>query len=161
MTPPKTTRVPAPLYAAAAVGDLAYQKLRQLPAVVADFGGKAALTTAQLREKAANLNADDLRNKAFATTAEMRQKATATLQAANTTAANLRIKANDLDFERLRETARRNAAGAQQRVAEVYSNLVARGERVVGGGVVQAADTVNADMEATRAAIEESPPQGA
>ena len=34
------TKIPAPIYAAAAVGDLAYQQLRKLPATVADLRGR-------------------------------------------------------------------------------------------------------------------------
>jgi len=34
------TKIPAPLYAAAAVGDLAYQQLRKLPATVAEIRGR-------------------------------------------------------------------------------------------------------------------------
>lgn len=135
MSQPKTTRIPAPLYAAAGAGELAYRQLRKLPAVVTDLSGKAATTTADLREKAA-----------------------ATLRTANTTAVTLRSKATatDIDVDRLRDVAMRNAAAvvtnaraAQDRAVAVYGALVARGERVVGTGVVQAADTVNADIEAT------------
>ncbi|HEX7746307.1 MAG TPA: hypothetical protein VF462_13725 [Micromonosporaceae bacterium] len=136
MTQPKTSRIPAPLYAAAGAGDLAYRQLRRLPAVVTDLSGKAADTTTGLREKAA-----------------------ATLRTANTGARSLRR--SDLEIERLREAAIRNAAvlltrthAAQERALAAYADLVARGERVVGTGVVQAADTVNADMEATEAPAE-------
>jgi hypothetical protein len=38
------TKIPAPLYAAAAVGDLAYQRLRKLPASVADLRERVART---------------------------------------------------------------------------------------------------------------------
>jgi heparin binding hemagglutinin HbhA len=38
------TTSPAPLYAAAAVGDLAYQRLRKLPATVADLRERVART---------------------------------------------------------------------------------------------------------------------
>jgi hypothetical protein len=38
------TKIPAPLYAAAAVGDLAYQRLRKLPATVADLRERVART---------------------------------------------------------------------------------------------------------------------
>ncbi|MEV0393201.1 hypothetical protein [Polymorphospora rubra] len=141
MTQPKTTtRIPAPLYAAAGAGELAYQQLLKLPAVVNDLGGKAVVTTFELREKAA-----------------------ATLRNANATAVNLRDKATatDVDVERLREAAMRNAAAvvagaqaAQERAVAVYGRLVAHGERVVGTRVVKAADIVDADIEATEAPAE-------
>jgi hypothetical protein len=137
MTEQTKTRIPAPLYAAAGAGDLAYEQLRKLPAVVTELRGKANVNTADLRERAA-----------------------ATLKAANATVVELREKAvaNELDLDRVREAARRNAQtvlteakAAQARAAEVYHELITRGERVVGTGVVQAADTVNSDIEATEA----------
>jgi heparin binding hemagglutinin HbhA len=116
---PKTNRIPAPLYAAAGAGDLAYRQLRRLPAVVTDLRSRAA--------------APGKRS----------------------------MKWTDHEIERLRETAVRGAAAlmtrtqsAQRRAVTTYAELVARGERVVGTGVVQAADTVNADMEATEAPAE-------
>ncbi|MEV1285860.1 hypothetical protein [Micromonospora sp. NPDC049679] len=151
MSQPRTTRIPAPLYAVAGAGDLAYRQLRKLPEVVTDLSGKAVNTTVELREKAVT------------STTGLREKAAATLRAANTTAANLREKATtqELDVERLREVATRNTAAfvagaqaAQERAVAVYGALVAHGERVVGTGVVQAAETVNADIEATEAPAE-------
>jgi hypothetical protein len=153
MTQPRTTRIPAPLYAVAAVGDIAYQQLRRLPAVVTELSDEVSRT--ELREKAV-ATTTELREKAAATTAELREKAVLTLRNANSGAANLRN--GELDLDRLREATIRNAAvvvagaqAAQERALAVYGELVARGERVVGSGVVQAADTVNADMEATEA----------
>lgn len=137
---PLSTRIPAPLYAAAGAGDLAYQQLRKLPAVVTELSEKAAAGSVDLREKAV-----------------------ATLRAANTAATNLRGKAaeTDLDVDKLRDAAKRNAAvvvagayAAQERAVTVYGKLVAHGERVLGSGVVQAADTINADIEATEAPAE-------
>lgn len=131
----KSTRIPGPLYAAAGAGDMAYQQLRKLPAVVNELSGKAA-----------------------AGTVDLRAKAVATLRAANTTATSLRDRASTTDFdaERLRAVARRNAAAlvagaqaAQERAVAFYGQLVAHGERVVGTGVVRTADTVNSDIEAT------------
>jgi len=142
MTQPKTTRIPAPLYAAAGAGDLAYRRLRQLPAVVTDLTDKAAGSTAELREKA-----------------------NATLRTANTAALDLRARAGELDVDRLRSTALRNAASvlagayaAQSRAVAAYTALVAHGEQVIGSGVVQAADTVNADIETTREPAEVTAP---
>ena len=84
------TKIPTPLYAAAAVGDLAYRRLRKLPATVAD-----------LRE---------------------------------------RVARTDLDTDRLRLIAQRNASSlvngakdAQVRAQNLYTKLVAHGEEVVRG----------------------------
>ncbi|MFY1696235.1 hypothetical protein [Solwaraspora sp. WMMA2101] len=140
MSQPKTKRIPAPLYAVAGAGDLAYQQLRKLPTAVTELTGKATVTTADLRTKAAQSTAD-LRTKAVQSTAELRERAN-----------------NGADLDRLRALALRNRdavlAGAQaasQRAMAIYGTLVAHGERVVGTGVVRAADTVTADMEATEA----------
>ncbi|RQW98735.1 hypothetical protein [Micromonospora globispora] len=153
MTQPKTNRIPAPLYAAAGAGELALQQLRKLPAVVSDLGTKVVA---------------DLGGKAVVTGVELRQKATETLKTANLTATGLREKAvpAELDLDKLRGTAARTvlagaqaaqeralagAQAAQERALAAYAELVARGERVVGTGVLEAADTVNADIEATEA----------
>jgi heparin binding hemagglutinin HbhA len=128
----KTTKIPAPLYAAAGAGDLAYQQLRKLPTVVGELSGRAVAGGFELREKAV-----------------------ASLKVANTTATSLRDKAATTDIEKLRDQAASNAVAfalaAQERAVAVYSALVSHGERVVGSGVVQAADTVNSDIEATEA----------
>ena len=151
-TQPKTNRIPAPLYAAAGAGELALEQLRKLPTVVSGVGTRVVT---------------DLGGKAVVTGFELRQKATETLKTANQTATGLRERAvaTDLDqlreaanLEKLREAATRNAAvvvagahAAQERALAAYAELVARGERVVGAGVLEAADTVNADIEATEA----------
>ncbi|WP_405091379.1 hypothetical protein OG767_29440 [Micromonospora sp. NBC_01392] len=155
MTQPKTNRIPAPFYAAAGAGELALEQLRKLPTVVSGLGTRVVA---------------DLGGKAVGTGYELRQKATETLKTANLTATGLR--STDLDqlreaaqldklreaaqLDKLREAATRNAAAvvagayaAQERALAAYAELVARGERVVGAGVLEAADTVNADIEAT------------
>lgn len=123
MTEQTKTRIPAPLYAAAGAGDIAYQQLRKLPAVVSELSDRA---TASL--KAAN-------------------------DQASTTATSLRDKATTTDFDKLRDTAANSAAAfaqvASERALALYTALVVRGERVVGTGVVEAADVVNADMVTT------------
>ncbi|MEU7771964.1 hypothetical protein AB0C44_11655 [Micromonospora taraxaci] len=143
MSEPKTNRIPAPIYAAAGAGELAIEQLRKLPAVVgvlstrvvADLGGRAVLTGYELRQKANELDLAKLRESADL--AKLRESA---------------------DLDKLRAAATRNAAmvvagaqAAQERAFAAYGALVARGERVVGAGVLEAADTVNADIEATRA----------
>ncbi|MEV6344474.1 hypothetical protein [Actinoplanes sp. NPDC051851] len=126
MTEQTKTKIPTPLYAAAGAGDLAYQQLRKLPAVVTELSDRAA----------------------------------ASLRAANGQATDLKEKAATTDFDALRTNAATAAVAfaqvAQERAVAVYHDLVARGEKVVGGGVVEAADVVNADIEATEqvAAVE-------
>ena len=132
MTEQTKTRIPAPLYAAAGAGDLAYQQLRKLPTVLGELSGRAVAGGLELRERAV-----------------------ASLRVAETTAGALRDKANAQELEQFRENARRStvafAQAAQERATAVYTELVARGERVVGTGVVEAADVVNADIEVTEA----------
>ncbi|SCG76848.1 hypothetical protein GA0070609_5296 [Micromonospora echinaurantiaca] len=169
MTQPKTNRIPAPIYAAAGAGELALQQLRKLPAVVsdlgtkvvADLGGKAVVTGVELRQKAnetlrtANQTAGNLREKAPADLNKLREAADLNKLREVADLNKLREVA---DLDRLREVATRNAAvvvagaqTAQERALAAYGALVARGERVVGAGVLGAADTVNADIEATEA----------
>jgi len=123
MTDQTKTRFPAPLYAAAGAGDLAYQQLRKLPAVVSELSERAAASLKIYNEQAG------------AKAAELRSKATTT------------------DFDALRGNAASVATTlaqlAQDRAVTAYTALVARGERVVGTGVVGAADVVNADLETT------------
>jgi hypothetical protein len=133
MTDQTKTRFPAPLYAAAGAGDLAYQQLRKLPAVVNELSERAAASLRTYNEQA------------------------------NVKATQLREKAQTTDFEALRGNAASVATSiaqlAQERAVAVYETLVARGERVVGTGVVDAADVVNADIETTDApkAVEAAP----
>lgn len=133
MTDQTKTRFPAPLYAAAGAGDLAYQQLRKLPAVVNEISERAAASLRTYNEQA------------------------------NVKATQLREKAQTTDFEALRGNAASVATSiaqlAQERAVAVYETLVARGERVVGTGVVDAADVVNADIETTDApkAVEAAP----
>jgi hypothetical protein len=126
MTEQTKTRFPAPLYAAAGAGDLAYQQLRKLPAVIDELSVRVN---------------------------EFSGKAAASLRAANVQAGELRTKAGTADFDKLRDTATNNAVALAQEATEralaVYTALVARGERVVGTGVLGAADVVNADLVTT------------
>jgi hypothetical protein len=123
MTDPTKTRFPAALYAAAGVGDLAYQQLRKLPSVVTELSERASASLRTYNEQAG------------AKAAELRTKAAAT------------------DYDALRGNATSVVTSlaqlAQERASTAYTTLVARGERVVGTGVVGAADVVNADLETT------------
>ncbi|GAA4593886.1 hypothetical protein BJY16_001138 [Actinoplanes octamycinicus] len=143
MTEQTKTKIPAPLYAAAGAGDLAYQQLRKLPAVLTELSDRAV---ASLRT--ANVQAGDLQKKAAA-------QATA-----------LQEKAATADFAAIRSNAQTAATAfaqiAQERAVAAYVALVARGEKVVGTGIVESADVVNADIETTEqpkaveAAVEEA-----
>ncbi|MEU7715618.1 hypothetical protein AB0B03_27175 [Micromonospora chalcea] len=177
-TQPKTNRIPAPLYAAAGAGELALEQLRKLPTVVsglgtrvvADLGGKAVVTGFELRQKAtetlktANQTATGLRERAVATDLDQLREA-ANLEKLRE-AANLEKLRDAANLDKLREAATRNAAvvvagahAAQERALAAYAELVARGERVVGAGVLEAADTVNADIAATEATGTEVTPK--
>jgi heparin binding hemagglutinin HbhA len=133
MTEQTKTRFPAPLYAAAGVGDLAYQQLRKLPAVVNGLSERAAASLRTANEQA------------------------------GTKATELRDRAATTDFDALRGNAASVATTfaqiAQDRAVNLYTALVERGERVVGTGVVEAADVVNADLTTTEApkAVEAAP----
>lgn len=98
-----TKKIPNPLYAAAGAGELAYEQLRKLPERVAELRVRVA----------------DLRPVVSDTVSER----------------NLRA-----DLDKLRDSAKRNAqvvvSGAQvaqERAFALYTELVARGERVVAG----------------------------
>jgi len=125
MTEQTKTRFPAPLYAAAGAGDLAYQQLRKLPGVVNELSERAAASLRVANEQA------------------------------NTRAGQLRERAATTDFDALRGNAASVATTfaqiAQDRAVSLYTALVARGERVVGSGVLDAADVVNSDLTTTEA----------
>lgn len=143
MTEQTKTKIPAPLYAAAGAGDAAYEQLRKLPAVLNELSDRAAASLKAYNEQAGTKAAE------FGTKAQ-----------------ELRGKAQETDFVALRDSAATAAVNfaqvAQERAIAVYNELVARGERVVGTGVVEAADVVNSDIEATEqpkaveAAVEEA-----
>ncbi|MFU8853098.1 hypothetical protein ACNAW0_19230 [Micromonospora sp. SL1-18] len=145
--------------------------------VVADLGGKAVLTGVELRHKAtetlktANLTATGLRERASAADFDLdklreaaaldKLREAATLDkfraAAGRNAAAMLAGAQSAQERALtgaqaaQARAERAVVDAQERALAAYAELVARGERVVGAGVLQAADTVNADIEATEA----------
>jgi hypothetical protein len=125
MTEQTNTRFPAPLYAAAGAGDLAYQQLRKLPGVVSELSEKAAASLRTANEQA------------------------------GTKATQIRERAATTDFDALKGNAASVATTfaqiAQDRAISIYTSLVERGERVVGSGVVASADVVNADLTTTEA----------
>ena len=96
-------KIPNPLYAAAGAGDLAYQELRKLPERVAELRGRVS----------------ELRPVVTDVTDRVSER-------------NLRA-----DLDKLADSARRNAQVfaevAQKQAVSVYTDLVARGERIVAG----------------------------
>jgi heparin binding hemagglutinin HbhA len=102
-----TRRIPNPLYAAAGAGDLAYEQLRQLPAKALELSGRVAALRPAVTDAVTNAVSEPARR---------------------------------VDVERLRELARRNAEVLRTQAdtlrvqaVSVYSDLVARGEKIVGG----------------------------
>jgi hypothetical protein len=134
-----TTKIPGPLYAAAGAGDLAIERLRKVPAKVAElqdrfqteFPGRVNVLQDKITARVAELPA---------IVAEFRQRVV------------------DTDTGKLRESARRNAGtvrtnaqAAQERAAAIYAELVARGTQVVGRNIPGPNDTLVAEVYAARA----------
>jgi heparin binding hemagglutinin HbhA len=99
------TDIPAPIYAAAGAGELAYQKLRQLPELAARTVRTAGQGADELRRRLAARDRD--------LTAEW-------------------VKVRD-SAQRGTAVVVAKAANAQERAVTGYRNLVARGEQVVNG----------------------------
>lgn len=102
-------KMPDAVYAAAGAGDLAYQQLRKLPEKLAELRGRVM----EMRPVVADAVSE---------------------------------KSIRADVEKLRKAARRNAnavvngaQAAQERAMQVYTELVAHGERVVAGARAGAA----------------------
>jgi hypothetical protein len=109
-----TRRIPNPLYAAAGAGDLAYQQLRQLPAKALELRGRVVALRPAVADAVTSAVADPAK----------------------------RVDVQRLrgDVDRLRAAARRNAEvlltqadTLRTQAVAVYADLVARGEKVVGG----------------------------
>jgi hypothetical protein len=124
-------KIPNPLYAAAGAGELAYEQLRKLPERVAELRGRVA----ELRPVVSEVVTERVSER------------------------NLRA---DLDKLRdtARDTARRNAQAfvtgaqaAQKQAIAVYTELVARGERVVAGARTEQA---KAQLATARAEIRDA-----
>jgi hypothetical protein len=132
-----TTRIPNPLYAAAGAGDLAIERLRQLP-------GKVAVLQERLQ--------DELPGRISG----LQDKITQKVAEIPSLVAELRQRVVDADAEKLRESARRNAhtaltgaQAAQEKAAVIYAKLVARGEQVVArGATAPHRETVKAEVVA-------------
>jgi hypothetical protein len=121
-----TTKIPNPIYAAAGAGDLAIERLRKLPARVADL------------QERVNALQDELPGRFNV----LQDKVTQKVAEIPSLVAEFRQRVVDTDTDKLREAARRNAnvvvtnaQAAQERAAAIYADLVTRGEQVVGRGM--------------------------
>ena len=120
------TRIPAPLYAAAGAADLAYRKLRDLQARVAE---QRNFPTAR------ELDVDKLRG-----------------------VAKRNVKAFVVSAQAAQEKVIAGAQVAQEKAVGIYTDLVARGEKVVRGNARETAaaageiaDTAATDVRKTTA----------
>jgi hypothetical protein len=102
-----TRRIPNPLYAAAGAGDIAYQQIRQLPAKALELRGRVVA----LRPVVAD----------------------AVTSAVAEPAKRVDVERLRGEVERFGAVARRNAEVLRTQAVAVYADLVARGEKVVGG----------------------------
>src|SRR5437867_7709509 len=104
MTTPTTRKIPAPLYAAAGAGDLAYRELRKLPKRAVELREKVAelrpTVTEAVSERRINADLDKVRNAARSSAAKVVKRAQV----------------------------------AQERATRYYTRLVAHGEQVVRYG---------------------------
>jgi heparin binding hemagglutinin HbhA len=148
-----TTKYPRPFYAAAGFGDMAAEQVRRLPERVAGFqewartegraeltelGGRIGTGLAQVRSRAGHVG-DTLGD------VDVRADLRRIGDAARRRAADLSV------------TAQRNLVTAQARAAEVYGELVNRGETLVEGvrtqpanaELTEAAEQVKRSVKAT------------
>ena len=109
-----TRRIPNPIYAAAGAGDFAYQQLRQLPAKALELRGRVVALRPVVTDAVTNVVAEP--------------------------AKQFDVERLRGDVERLRAVAKRNADvlltqadTLRTQAVAVYADLVARGEKVVGG----------------------------
>jgi hypothetical protein len=102
-----TRRIPNPLYAAAGAGDLAYQQLRQLPAKALELRGRVAALRPVVTDAVTSAVAEPAK----------------------------RVDVDRLrgEVERIGAAALRNAEVLRTQAVAVYDDLVARGEKIVGG----------------------------
>lgn len=132
---------PSAVYAAAGIGDLAYQQLRKLPeyadrlrAEAEKLRGRAPEFRAQATEKA-----ETLRNQAGGQFNAFRADATGETGKLKAKAAELGAQATDkaaelttkVDIEKIRTTLVTGAQTVTERAVKLYEGLVARGEKVV------------------------------
>jgi hypothetical protein len=141
-----TTKIPGPFYAAAGAGDIAIEGLRKVPTRVAKLQDRLQ---AELPERVNVLQerVNVLQDRITQRVAEL-----------PSIVAELRQRVVDTDTDKLRESARRNAAVvrtgaqvAQDRATAIYADLVARGEQVIGRTVPGYRATVIAEVVAAPA----------
>jgi heparin binding hemagglutinin HbhA len=135
-----TTKIPGPLYAAAGAGDIAIERLRKMPARVAELQ-------------------DRLQTELPGRVSVLQDKITARVAELPALVAELRQRMVDSDTDKFRESAKRNAdvmrsnaKVAQGRAISIYADLVARGEQVVARTIPGPNDTLVAEVYAAPSA---------
>ncbi len=122
------TKYPNPFYAAAGAGDLALEKLRELP---------DRLTDVSARARAARGDVSGLRERATGELNQLGGRAMAELSSLSGRAAGARQAISEIDLkadlQKARVVAERNAKTLAGHAQKVYAELVARGFGVVSG----------------------------
>ncbi len=137
------TTLPRPVYFVAGASDLVADELKKLAAQAPELQARAEALPAELRKLAETLPAD--LQKLAATLPSDLQKFATDLPSY---AAQLQAKAREIDVDEVTAAVKKNVETAQAKAAEVYTELVERGQKVVtkGGKTETAtAQTVKAD----------------
>lgn len=140
------TEYPSAVYAAAGIGDLAYQQLRKLPAYAEQLRAEAEKLRVRAPEfrTQAGQKADALRAQAGGQFSALRADATGEAGRFKARAAELGAQATDkaaeltnrVDIEKIRASLVTAAQTVTERAMRLYEELVARGEKVVVAGEV-------------------------
>jgi len=120
------TTLPRPVYFVAGASDLVADELKKLAAQAPELQARAEALPAELRKLADTLPAD--LQKLAATLPSDLQKFATDLPSY---AAQLQAKAREIDVDEVTAAVKKNVETAQAKAAEVYTELVERGQKVV------------------------------
>src|SRR5215207_10855141 len=132
------TTLPRPVYFVAGASDLVADELKKLAAQAPELQARAEALPAELKKLAETLPAD--LQKLAATLPGDLQKFATDLPSY---AAQLQAKAREIDVDEVTAAVKKNVETAQAKAAEVYTDLVERGQKVVTKG--GKAETVKAE----------------
>jgi hypothetical protein len=137
------TTLPRPVYFVAGASDLVADELKKFAAHAPELQARAEALPAELRKLAETLPAD--LQKLAATLPSDLQKFATDLPSY---AAQLQAKAREIDVDEVTAAVKKNVETAQAKAAEVYTELVERGQKVVtksGKAETVKAETVKAE----------------